>query len=349
MKKLLILLLLIILGVAAFLFMSKPDLSQTSWNVTSKDSANNTGDKLEKLTFSGPFAAVSDPLIRIMESGALDDIAKEVTFKTWTNPDQMRALALKGDVDFIATPTNVAANLYNRGADIRLLNVSIWGVLWMVSRDDTLKTIADFKGKEIAMPFREDMPDILFAKLAEESGLDAKKDFKIRYVANPLDAMQLLITRRVDHALLAEPAVSMALRKTKSFPVKVIAPDLFRSADIQEEWGRLLKRETRIPQAGMAVINKKLSKHVIQRFTEEYKKATQWCLENPDEAGKIVANRIEMLTPEAVSDSIKVSQFKDVSAVEAREELEYFYNILHRKTPALIGGKLPDDGFYYQP
>lgn len=305
-------------------------------------------EKLDKITLAGPFAAVSDPLIRMMKIGALDDIAKKMEFKIWKNPDQMRALALKGDVDFIATPTNVAANLYNKGADIRLLNVSIWGVLWMVSRDESLKSVADFKGKEIAMPFREDMPDIIFSKLAEASGLDPKKDFKLRYVSNPLDAMQLLIMRRVDHALLAEPAVSMALRKTKSFPMKIIAPDLYRSADLQKEWGKLLKRETHIPQAGMAVINKDLSKHVIQRFMEEYKKATQWCLDNPDEAGKIVAERIDLLTPEAVSDSIKVSQFKDVPSTEARRELEYFFNILHSKTPALIGGKLPDDGFYYQ-
>ena len=296
-------------------------------------------NKLEKITLAGPFAAVSDPLIRMVNIGALDDVADKVEFVIWKNPDQMRALALKGDVDFIATPTNVAANLYNRGADIRLLNVSIWGVLWMVSRDDSLKTIADFKGKEIAMPFRADMPDIIFSQLAEESGLDPKKDFKIRYVSNPLDAMQLLIMRRVDHALLAEPAVSMALRKTQSFPMKMIAPDLFRSTDLQEEWGKLLKRKARIPQAGMAVINKKLDRHVIQRFTEEYKKATQWCLENPDEAGKIVADRIDI---------IKVSQFKDISAQKARQELEYFFKILQSKTPALIGGKLPDDGFYYQ-
>ena len=305
-------------------------------------------DKLPTLTLSGPFAAVSDPLIRMVNIGALDDVAEKVKFEVWKNPDQMRALALRGDVDFIATPTNVAANLYNRGADIRLLNVSIWGVLWMVSRDDSLKTIADFKGKEVAMPFRGDMPDIIFSKLAKESGLDPKKDFKLRYVSNPLDAMQLLIMRRVDHALLAEPAVSMALRKTKSFPMKIIAPNLFRSADLQQEWGKLLKREAKIPQAGMAVINKELDKHVIERFSEEYKKATQWCLENPDEAGNIVAAEIKMLIPEAVSDSIKVSQFEDVSAQDARKELEYFFTILHESTPAVIGGKLPDDGFYYQ-
>ena len=305
-------------------------------------------EKIKMLVLSGPFAAVSDPLIRMVDSGALSDITDELKFEVWRNPDQMRAMALNGKTDFIATPTNVAAILYNKGADIRLLNVSIWGVLWMVSREQGLNTLADFKGKEIAMPFRGDMPDLIFSELAEQQGLDPKKDFKLHYVANPLDAIQLLILRRIDHALLVEPAVSMALHKTKTFPAKIIAPDLYRSVDLQTEWGRLLKREAKIPQAGMAVINKKLDDYVIKRFMEEYEKATEWCLAHPDEAGKMVAKRIPMLLPEAVAESIKVSQFKDVPATEARKELEYFFNILHKRTPAMIGGKLPDDGFYYQ-
>lgn len=305
-------------------------------------------DRQPLITLAGPFAAVSDPLIRMVESNSLADVTDELKFVVWRNPDQMRALILNGETDFIATPSNVAANLYNRGADLRLLNISIWGVLWMVSREQHLQTLADFKGKEIAMPFRGDMPDLIFSELAERQGLDPKKDFTIRYVANPLDAMQLLITRRVDHALLAEPAVSMALNKTRTFPVKIIAPDLYRSVDLQKEWGRVLQREPTIPQAGMSVVNKSLDPHIIERFLEEYEKATQWCREHPDEAGKIVADHIDMLTPEAVSRSIGVSQFKHVPAMEAREELEYFFTILHKRTPTLIGGKLPDDGFYYQ-
>lgn len=304
-------------------------------------------EKLKKLTLAGPFASVSNPMIRMVSANALADVAEEVEFKVWQNPDQMRALALNGATDFIATPTNVAANLYNRGAELKLLNVSVWGILWMISRDPELKTLSDFKGKEIAIPFRGDMPDLIFSELAERQGLNLKQDFELRYVANPIDAMQLLIMRRVDHALLAEPAISMALRKTESFPTKLVAPDLYRSVDLQEEWGRVLQRETRVPQAGIALLNTDLPPHVIQRFMEEYKKATQWCLDNPDEAGKLVAARIEMLTPEAVSDSIKVSKFEHVPADAARDELEYFFSVLHQRVPGLIGGKLPDAGFYY--
>lgn len=304
-------------------------------------------EKLDKLVLAGPFASVSNPLVRMVETGALSDLAHEVEFVNWTNPDQMRAMALNGDVDFIATPTNVAANLYNRGADIRLLNVSVWGVLWMISRDNNLKTLADYKGKEVVLPFRGDMPDIVFQQLIAESGLDIKKDFSIKYVATPLDAMQMLIMRKADHVLLAEPAVSMALRKTKSFPVSVIAPELYRSVDLQNEWGRLFKRRNRLPQAGMAVVNKNLDAAVIQRFMEEYDKASQWTLDNPELAGQVVAKRIKMLTPEAVADSIKTAQMQSVSALDAKEELVYFFQKLHETTPALIGGRVPDDGFYY--
>ncbi len=303
--------------------------------------------KLKKLTFAGPYAAVSYPLLRMVNSGALNDIAEEVSFVVWKDPDQMRALALNGQIDMIATPTNVAANLYNRGAKIRLLDVSIWGILWMVSREPDLTDITHYKGKEIAMPFRGDMPDIIFSKVATAAGMDVNKDFKLRYVASPLDAMQLLITRRVDHALLAEPAVSMALRKTQSFPVKLLAPDLYRSVDLQKEWGRLLKRDAKAPQAGIALLNMELSDHIIQRFNEEHRKAAQWCNDNPEEAGKMVAARIKMLMPEAVADALKISPLNVVAAQAAKPQLEYFFTTLEQTNPALIGGKLPNDAFYY--
>jgi len=159
------------------------------------------------LRLAGPFATVSYPLLRIMEAGLLADVADKVEFSTWKNPDQLRALAIEQSSDFVAMPSNVAANLYNRGVALKLMDISTWGVLWMVSRDKDLKTLADFRGKEVVMPFRGDMPDIVFRLLAERQGIQVGKDIKLRYVASPVDAMQLLIMRRADHALLAEPAV----------------------------------------------------------------------------------------------------------------------------------------------
>lgn len=309
-------------------------------------------DTLPKLTLSGPFAAVSYPLIHMVESGALKDVAETVEFVPWKDPDQLRVLAIDGKskVDFIAMPSNVAANLYNRGVKLQLINVSTWGVLWLVSRDKSLKTLADFQGKEVLMPFRADMPDIVFQTLADKAGLDPKKNFRLRYVGTPLDAMQLLIARQADHALLSEPAVSMALRKTKSFPVSLVAPDLYRTVDLQQEWGRLLKREARIPQAGIAAMGQVLANPaLIERFQKAYAESLKWCEAKPDECGAMVAKRIEMLTAEAVADSVRADNTAFVPAHEARPELEFFFTQLHARQPALIGGKLPDAGFYHAP
>ncbi|WP_239002972.1 ABC transporter substrate-binding protein [Dechloromonas sp. TW-R-39-2] len=304
-------------------------------------------ERLPRLVLSGPPAAVSTPLIHMIDSGALKDIADHVEFQTWKDPDQLRVLVLGGKADFVAMPSNVAANLYNRGVGLKLLNISTWGVLWMVSRDKTAKTLSDFKGKEIAMPFRADMPDIVFELIAEKQGLDAKKDFKLRYVGSPLDAMQLLVSRRVDHALLAEPAVSMALRKTQSFPVSLIAPELHRSVDLQQEWGRLFKRETRIPQAGIAVIGKALKDEALQaKIMAAYEQSLLWCQKNALKCGEMVAKRIDLLSPEAVADAMAVSQTRHVTTAQARPELEFFLGQLHARNPALVGGKMPDDAFY---
>jgi len=215
----------------------------------------------------------------------------------------------------------------------------------MLTRDKNKKTLGDFKGCTIAMPFRGDMPDIVFQEIAKKEGLNPKKDFKIEYVSTPVDAMQMLIMRRVDNALLVEPAISMALRKTHSFPLKLIAPDLYRSADLQKEWGKVFHVEGRIPQAGMATVGK-IDPYIVKRFNEEYAKALTWYKTHPKEAGKLVNKYIPMLTPEAVADSISHVQLNDVSAKDAQKDLEFFFNVLKNNNPKIIGGKLPDNSFY---
>lgn len=307
-------------------------------------------DKLPRLVLSGPLAAVSFPLIHMAESGALADIADDVVFVPWRDPDQLRLMALEGQADVLAMPTNVAANLYTRGAALKLVNVSTWGILWLVSRNAEVRTLADLKGAEIAMPFRADMPDIVFGVVARAQGLNPRSDFKLRYVASPMDAVQLLLARRVDHALLAEPAVSMALRKSQSFPLKVVAPDLYRAIDLQAEWGRALGRSARIPQAGIAVMGRlRDDAAFVARVDAAYRASLQWCQARPEDCGKLVAARIDLLDADAVADAVKVSPLEAVSVDQAREALQFFFDTLLQGNPAILGGRLPDAAFYQLP
>ena len=302
---------------------------------------------LATITLSGPPGIVSAPFMHMAETGVLAPVATRTTFAAWRDPDQLRMMAMGGKADVLAMPSNVAANLYNRGAGVTLLNISTWGALWIVTRDGQRQALADYRGEEIAVPFRGDMPDIVLQLLAAKQGLDVQKDFRLRYVPTPMEAMQLLITRRVSHALLVEPAVSLALRKTRSFPIGLIAPDLHRGADLQQEWGRLFQRRPRLPQAGIAAVGAvRQQPEVLAAVAQAYAQSLDWCRAHPQDCGRMVAKHIDLLTPEAVADAIAVSQLEAVPAAQARPELEFFLGQLMARNPALVGGKLPDAAFY---
>ena len=131
-----------------------------------------------KIVVAGPFATVSHPIMHMIETDALKDLGKKIEFRLWKNPDELRALILRGDIDFMAVPTNVAANLHNKDVDLKLLNVSVWGILGMISRDPNLKTLKDFKDKEIVIPLELTCLILFFKNYQKKSVLTLKKILK---------------------------------------------------------------------------------------------------------------------------------------------------------------------------
>ncbi len=301
----------------------------------------------KRLVVAGPLASISYPLMNMVDRGELADLAEQVEFVSWKDPDQLRLLAIEGKADFVAMPTNVAANLYNRGVKLALLNVMTWGVLWVISRKPGPMTLADLKGQELLVPFRGDMPDIVLQLLAAREGMDLRNEVKLRYVGSPLDAMQMLLMRQADHALLAEPAAALALRKTKSFPLSTVAPELHRAIDIQAEWGRVLKRAPQMPQAGLCVLGPALQDEPLRgRIQQACAKALADCEAAPDACATDVVRHVPQLVAPAVADSIRIDNAHFETAKAARSEIEFFFQQLLERQPRLIGGALPGDAFY---
>ncbi|MEA3418007.1 MAG: ABC transporter substrate-binding protein [Campylobacterota bacterium] len=302
--------------------------------------------KLEKIVIAGPPANVSHPIFRMIETGALDNIADKVEFKLWNNPDQLRAMIINKEVDFVAIPTNVGSILYNKKQPIKLLNVSVWGILKILSRDDKIKHLEDLKGAELVIPWRGDMPDIVLRTIMKKKNL-GKEDIKLVYVSNPMDAAQQLIMRRADNILLPEPATSMVLRKTGSFPISIVAPAVYRSIDLQEEWGDVYQTEPKVPQAGIAVVGDMLTKpELVRKFESEYEKAMEWYKAHPKEAGELVIKYVEMFDADAIADSVGFVKLDVVKALDSKKDLDFFFSVLKEDNPKIIGGDLPDEQFY---
>ena len=302
--------------------------------------------KMEKLVLVGPKSSVTHPMTYMIEAGLLKDVAEEVELIIWDNPDQLRSLIAGGQAHFSAVPSYVAATFYNKGVPVKLLNISTWGILWVVSSDPKVKTISDLKGEEVSMPYRNDMPDLVFKSLALKQEMDPAKDFKLSYRTNLPAVVQDVLGGKVKHGLLAEPLVSIALMKSATMQGK--APKLYRAISLQEEWGKVYNREARISQAGIAATPKITGNpEVVEAFQKAYKTAIDWCNENPEEAGKIVAKHISGLKAKPVAVAIQNAGLKFVSAQDARPEIEHFYSVLKEMNPAKIGGKLPGDDFYW--
>lgn len=298
----------------------------------------------ETLVLSGPPAAVSYPLVHMAQSGELTDLADKVELKIWRTPDELRLMTLRGQADVLAMPTNVAANLYNKGQDVRLVNVSAWGILYLVSRRQTVNNLTELASEQVLMPFRGDMPDLLFRRLLVAEQV---QEANIRYVTTPMDAISLLMARQADHALLAEPAVSMLLEKTNSLPVSLVAPDLFRAMSVQSLWSRHFNTQGRLPQAGIAITRaSERSAQWIARIQQAYKDSLDWCQRHMDECADEVASHITQLNAEAVRLSFSYSKLDAVPVAEAMPALQAFFAELAVDQPAVIGGKQPDNGFY---
>jgi len=301
---------------------------------------------MDSLNLLGPIAPVTFPFLHLTEGDALRHITRQSRVHIAHTVDQLRAQAIAGDIHFAAMPTNVAASLYNRGVNLKLINVSVWGIFYIVGEAGSpVKALEDLRGQELLIPFRGDMPDLVFRFLASKKGLDIKKDMQIRYVPSPMEAAHLLAAGRARYALLHEPAATTALLRARQE-----GRTLERLITLREVWGEVTGGPSRIPQAGIVALPRIVGHEaLISAFNEAYSQAVSWALANPDEMGRLAEKRIEGLRAPAAASAIRFSELRAVPAIEGRKELEFFFGQLSKLSPDIIGGKLPDEGFYWQP
>ena len=301
-------------------------------------------EPLPKLIIKGPMSPPSILLARLAEQEDLSSNAQSVEFGTYKDPDQLRAEVTSGKIHVAAVPTYVAANLYRRGIPVQLLNVSVWGILHVMTADESIQTWDDLRGKSVFIPFKGDMPDLVFRYLASQHGLNPEKDMNLQYVSAPTEAMQMLLAGKAQVAVLHEPASTAAMVQGQKKGLKVHSV-----LDLQQEWGKVTGRAARIPQAGTMIIGNLAQTHpdLVAQLQSGLDSAADWIAANPSDAAKLGAAHLGGLQAPIIEKSLARTPIEVVPAADVREELEFFFSRLLELSPDLIAGGLPDDGFYY--
>lgn len=293
-----------------------------------------------RLALYGPPASPTITLAHAVSSGALAGLARDVSLTVWRNPDELRAGLTSGQIDLSIVPVQAAANLYNRGMGLRLVNVMTDGLINIVAAAGSADALADLKGRRIAVHFVNDTPDLILRALLRKQGLS--DSVEVVATGSPDESAQLLLAGQIEFALLSEPFSTVAILRGKQ-----AGRDLARVIDIQNEWGRQTGSGAIVPQAGLAVTRgfSESSANLIAPLHELLIQATDAVIANPAAAAAGASGPLELPAP-VLAASIPHSALVARPAGSVRAEIEAMLSLMAESNAAIIGGRLPDDGFY---
>lgn len=257
-------------------------------------------------------------------------------------PDDIKAGIINGSYDIAAIPTNLAAVLYNKGgADISVLAVNTLGVLYVLENGDSIKTINDLKGKKIYTTGQASTPEYIFDYILKCNNIDPDKDVDIEYLTEHSELSTQIASDSVQIGVLPEPNVTTSLLNSQSGKLRI-------ALNLTEEWEKSAP-DTTIMQGCIVVSNTFLENYPekVKEFMKEYESSVNYVNSNIKDAS-VLCEKTGIVPKAAVAEkAIPNCNIVFVAGEEMKKKLNSFFEVLFKADPSSVGGKLPDDNFYY--
>ncbi len=281
-------------------------------------------------------------MVDLMERDSKDEAALEYEFDIMGSPDELVGKIISGELDVAAVPTNMALLLNNKteGA-IQLAAVNTLGVLYVLENGNEIQSIADLKGKTVHTSGKGASPDFVFQYLLKQNGLNPQEDVTLEYKLEHADLASAMVEGDVKIGLLPQPHVTTALMKN---------PDLRIALDVTKEWSTAAGDDATLAMGVLIVQKAFVDAHpeAFHAFLDEYEASVAFVNKDVD-AGAALIEKYGILPNAAIAKkAIPYSNIVFINALEAKPFLEQFFEVLYGFEPKSIGGKLADEGFYYQ-
>jgi len=262
-----------------------------------------------------------------------------VSFEIVPDPSVMVGRLASGEADIGMLPSNVAAQLFNRGVPIRIGAVTLWGVLYVVGTDQSIQEWQDLRGRSLQSIARGATPDILLRHLLAENGVDPESDVTLDYRFAPAELAQLVAGGEIDLAVLPEPFVTQVLSRRD---------DLSIVLDFQEGWRDLYGDA--YPQTVVVVRDDawQESRAAMEEALALIESGWSTVTEDPEAAGEMVAESPLSLPGPVVGAALPRFNARYVPAAEAKPALDRYFQVLYDFEPRSVGGELSGDALYLQ-
>jgi NitT/TauT family transport system substrate-binding protein len=254
-------------------------------------------------------------------------------------PMQVRKMMLDGTADFAILPTTMAALVYNKGLKYRMLGVPDWGSLFLFGSDTTVRGWNDLRGKRVYLMAKGMTPDVLFRFLLSKNGIDPDRDVMLDYsFPTHIDLANAVAAGQAPMGVISEPMSSLAAAKNKT--VKPLI-------DLNAEWVKAegAKMALTAFMAKNSLVTKERA--TVDKIIASYRLSAKWVNSNPDSAAALIVKYGILPDKNIAIASIPRSSLGYVSAEDAEKQIKEFLEVFYKMNPEIIGGKMPDEDFYY--
>lgn len=253
-------------------------------------------------------------------------------------PDEITGQLIAGNIDIAAVPINLASVLFNKTeGEILTCALNTLGVLYIVEKGDTIKTINDLEGHTIIASGKGSTPEYILNYILENNGLSGKVN--VEYVAEHDEAVSALASGKADVIMIPEPKVTAAKAKIEGAHIAL---------DLTEEWSAITN--TKLAQ-GVIVVRKNFAtehQEIVDAFLEEYETSVIYTNENSKEAAALIAEYGIIPNEQMALAAIPNCHIVYIDGKEMHKAMNDMLSTLHTANPQSVGGKLPGESIFYK-
>lgn len=274
-----------------------------------------------------PKAPPSLPLAKASESLPNTTLKYYTDFNTEVIPS-----IVKEEEGLYVIPTNNAAQLYNKGKNLKLIAILSEGLLSVISNKD-FPNIKSLANEEIYIGGQGSSPDVISNYIFDYNKIKVNAQYRTSQ-----EIAKLLITGKVNTAVLPEPLASQVLDKNKS---------LKRAFILKDEWKKITKQNG-IPQVGIFASEKTIKKYSkeITLLSKEYLKSLVWVNSNKNAAAKFGISVFQVnLSEEAFENSIDNMNLVYIEGLKAKSSVGFYLKNVNSIDGEKLD-KIPGDDFY---
>lgn len=304
--------------------------------LTSCTQSETKPEQIRVLTLMGPTGM---GMAKLISDNKESKTKQTYTFTIASAPDQISAEVIKGDFEIAAVPVNLASVLYNKTeGKVKVAAVNTLGVLYVLENGNTINSVADLKGKTIYATGQGANPEYTLRYILEKNNIDPDNDVTITYLAEHAELATQMASGDVTIGMLPEPNVTSVLLNNK---------DVRIALDLTAEWKKVA--DTDLVQGCIIVSEKFASEHpqALKTFLDEYKASVDYVNANVDDAAAMIEAAGIVPKAAVAKKALPNCNIVLVTGAEMKASVSAMLNVLYTAAPKSVGGKLPDDAFYY--